>query len=291
MGQLLRGSTPSTSTKMGGLLTVPTRLSCRAQLFLIRHPNFLTNFLLSVFHFFDLLAVAVQGVKEVLEYRHKHIGPNFAAFGMLSVGDYDEVVSLIDSPQRRGNFLGPIRMMPGRFPEKFLISLSDEGGGGSDMHQVLHDFMWETLSKPAFERLSQPELSGYIEELIKDLKMKVADKNPTNKDVTPLVQRMVIKYIMHSLFDVRVTESQIKKLSKLFYTGGLRENYTAHGIKAINLPNCFVRDISEDFAEIAKLIEESPSLKDYEPSAANNYVSKKEWSEVMATVMGVAALG
>ena len=114
---------------MEGLLTVPTRLSCRARLFLIRHPNFLTNFLLSVFHFFDLLAVAVQGVKEVLEYRQKHtIGPNIAAFGMLSVGDYDEVVSLIDSPQRRGNFLGPIRMMPGRFPEKFLISLSDEGG-------------------------------------------------------------------------------------------------------------------------------------------------------------------
>ena len=265
------------------------RMSCATQRWLLLHPNLLTRALLTLFYTVEVIVYSIQGARTFLTRRSELCGRNFASLGRLVIGEYEVVAEIIANPQQRGPFIGRGRMVSKRLPKSFLLFQSDKGAGGDGEHGVLHDYIWNTFIAKAQERLQEPELAGYIDDLVEAVKAQGG--SPTVKGVTPDVQRMVIRYMMRVLFDFRVTEAQIKTISTLFYTGGPRSSYIASALKPLAPPKFLLGGLHRDTAEIRQLIENSPALQDYKPSVDSGNLNKEEYSLLLMSMVGIAALG
>jgi len=58
-------------------------------------------------------------------------------------------------------------MNPNYLSEKFLLFLSDEEAGGSELHSQLHSLMWNTVALPALNRTMEDEggaFASYLSE-------------------------------------------------------------------------------------------------------------------------------
>jgi hypothetical protein len=63
--------------------------------------------------------------------------------GRIIVGEYNQAVDIIQSPQKLGAFLGPARLMPRKFSKCLLVFLSDgDAGEERALHSRLHDHLW-----------------------------------------------------------------------------------------------------------------------------------------------------
>lgn len=270
-------------------MNLTIRFSCATQRWLLLHPNLLTRALLTLFYTVEVIVYSIQGARTFLTRRAEVCGRNFASLGRLVVGEYDVVAEIIDNPQRRGSFIGRGRMVSKRLPKSFLLFLSDEGAGGDGEHRVLHDYIWSTLIAKAQERVSEPDLADYIDDLVQAVKAQGG--SPTAKAITPDVQRMVIRYMMRVLFDFRATEAQVKTIASLFYTGGPRSSFILSALKPLAPPGFLLGGLHRDTAEFRQLIEDSPALQDYVPSADSGNLSKEQYCLLLMSMVGIAALG
>ncbi len=270
-------------------MTILIRASSSIQLWCLQHPNFLTKSLLTLLYSIDVIIYSLQGARSFLTKRSELFGPNYAALGRLIVGEFTMAAELIKNPQQRGAFLGRARLLRQRLPPDFLLFLSDQEAGGTDLHKTLHDFIWDSLLIQAQNRSSDPQLQQLIDELVQSAKLK--GNPPAAKAITPDVQRMVIRYMMLVLLEVTVNEAQVETIRKLFYTGGPTSSYIAAALIPLAPPSFLLGGLHRNIDEITQLIQNSPALKDYAPSAANHNLTKQEWSSLLLAVIGIAALG
>eukprot|EP00978_Attheya_sp_CCMP212_P030517 scaffold112462_cov46-Attheya_sp.AAC.2 len=270
---------------------LPITLSSNTQLFLLRRPNFITRFLLTIFYSVEVLIYSLVGAKSFLRIRRDFFGPNFCALGKVLVGDHEAAVALLDQPQKRGIFLGRARMVASRLPEKMLLFLSDPGATNpkDETHQTLHDFLWDSFIPPAMERTAQPVFQAYVDELISDLQKNGLP--PSKNDARNAVEPFIVKYMMHALFDVELTEAQLKDIRTLFFSANPMRDYIAAAVKPLRLSSCCSPFITRTYEMTLDLVENSPALADYEPSEANVFVGKREYADIIMTIAGIAAFG
>jgi len=273
---------------------LPITLSSNTQLFLLRRPNFITRFLLTIFYTVEVLIYSLVGAKAFLTIRRDFFGPNFCALGKVLVGDHEAAAVLLNQPQKRGDFLGRARMVASRLPEKMLLFLSDTEATKpkDETHQKLHNFLWDSFIPPAMERTAQPVFQAYIDELIKDLQKNGLP--PSKNDARNAVEVFITKYMMNALFGLGlglVTEAQLKDIRTLFFSANPMRNYVTAAVKPLRLSSCCSPFITRTYEMTLDLVENSPALADYEPSEANAFVSKREFSDIIMTVAGIAAFG
>jgi cytochrome P450 len=261
--------------------------SCGIQLWLNLHPNSITRFLLSCFYVLDLIPYSAFGAKEFLLKRTELIGPNFASLGRLFVGEYAKTAEIISSHQQRGNYLGRARLYPDKVAKDFLLFLSDQDAGGTDLHSVLHNGLWETLMPAAMNRLSDPAFDKYISETVAITSTMSKEK----KAVFPEVQKLTIRYVFHAIFGTPLTDSQVEVLLNLFFSGNPTLDYVFGAVKPFGaLLSLLQGGRSKAIAELEEIILQSPAMADYVPSESNAFKSKEEYAELLLALAGIAGL-
>ena len=271
-------------------MSILIKFSSSTQLWCLRHPNFLTRILLWLFYAVEVVIYSVKGAKTFLTQREDLFGPNYAALGRLIVGEYAATAEIIAMPQKRGDFLGRARLKGNRLPTGFLLALSDKGAGGDGLHETLASFFWDSLIVGAQSRQqSDPRLQEIVDAFVAEV--VEFGPQPTEKQVTPPTQRMIIRYMMRVLFELDVTDEQVEKVQVLFYTGGPRTSYIAALVRPFALPEFLLGGLHKNTDEVVSWIEQSPVFADYQASDANANFSKKQWAELVMAIFGIAALG
>lgn len=266
------------------------RMSSGTQMWCLRHPNFLTRGILTLLYSVEVASYSISGAKTFLTRREALFGSNYAALGRLIVGEYAATADIIKMPQKRGNFLGPARLKGKRLPHGFLLSLSDEGAGGDGLHEKLAKFFWDSIIVPSQASFpTDTALQKIVDDFAQEIKGFGA--SPTKDQIKAPVERMMIRYMMRTLFQIEVTEAQVDTVQVLFYTGGLTTNYIARLVSPFALPSFLLGGMRSTMAKVVSWVENSNALADYAPGDVNANFSKGEWAELVTAVVGIAALG
>jgi len=264
-----------------------TKISCGIQLWLILHPNCLTRQILNVFYFVDLVCYSIFGPTKFLKKRSRIIGPNFASLGRIIVGEYDEAAEIIQSPQHRSHFLGRAKLYSDRFTEKFVLFLSDKDAGGDDTHMTLHNHLWMSSVPQAMRRLSDPAFNEYIVNTVTITKRM----NKNKKRITPVVQKMVVRYMYHAFFGAPLNDDLVNTVEHLFFTSGGASSYIGGGVKPLAAPfRCFQCKRNTAITKVLKFIMKSPSMENYTPSEENTNLSRENYARLLMEIIGIAAI-
>jgi hypothetical protein len=263
--------------------------SCGMQLWLINHSNCITNLFLYILYAIDVIAYTIFSPQIFLSRRSKLFGPNYASLGRIIVGEYEKCAELIESPQKRSNYLGRAKINPRRFPKNFILFLSDTEAGGEDTHAILHQHFWKTFVPPAFGRLSEPAFDSYVNEAVSAINAEGGvDKMPASR-LTQILQHMTAKYVFHSLFGVVLTGTQLKQVDTFFYGKSPLSTFVFGGVVPFSTPfGCFQCSRNSLFSSLTKMVMNSPVLKDYVPTDATANLSKQNYAEVILSIAGVA---
>jgi len=261
--------------------------SSSIQLWLINHNNCITAPILASFYLIDLIAYSVSGPLKFLTRRSDLFGPNYAALGRLIVGEYAKCAELIQSPQKRDYYLGRAKLMPRKMPKNFILFLSDSDAGGSDVHSVIHQHLWETLIPPAFDRLSDPVFQAYLSNAASNIKAR-GDKIHSS-EMNSIVNNMTIKYVFHSMFGIVLTDEQIKKVETLFFGVNPMSSAIIGAAKPFGfLFGCFQCKRRRLFDSMTKAVYDSPAMHNYVPSADNGNMTRVEHAELLLALAGIA---
>jgi hypothetical protein len=264
------------------------RLSSSLQLFLINHNNCitfpLTLPLLHILYAIDVLAYTISQPHNFLGRRQKLYGPVYAALGRIIIGEYAKCAELIQSPQRRGHYLGRAKLIPGRMTKNFPLFMSDADAGGDNMHATLHQHLWETLIPPAFKRLSDPVFHNYVQTAVARINMEEDDKASAD---TILV--MVVRYVFHSIFGLILSDDQVGDIKTLIFGGSPFSSLVVGAMKPYSTPcGCFQGKRRRLVSSLTELVENSPALENYVPSDDTANMSKDEYAEWALTLSGIA---
>eukprot|EP00979_Chaetoceros_neogracilis_P003199 scaffold552_cov228-Chaetoceros_neogracile.AAC.2 len=260
------------------------RMSCSIQLWLIRHPNCITKMLLSLFYVRDLIAYSINP-KKFLQNRQAIFGQNFAALGRIIVGDYKDVTEIIASPQKRAAYLGRARLMPRKFSKNFPLFLSDEGAGGSALHETLHNHFWVDVVPSAVTLIDtkETEFTQYIQDgvkIIQDGKKKQAEDE---------IFKMTIRYMFHAFFGAPLTEKLVNDIFDLA-VGGPLSNQVLTGTKPfVYFTYCFQCSRSSKIKKVMEYIMGSPLLAEYVPGEANGNQDSEDYASMLLDVLVIAA--
>jgi len=268
------------------------------QLFLVRHANCLTRILLFPFYVFDLIrfGLAVAAERSFFRERKEKYGWNFGAFGRLCVGERKEVVRFLSEPQVRGKYLGPFAMLPQRLPRDFLLFLDDPKEGQdpqTNRHQVLHDYFFNNIVQGAQHRITQEKpqvFKKYVDDFIEEYRRAGSPRK--NADIEPIAATLGIRYIVHALYDVVLTDKQLEAMRKMFYTGGLTAAYLNAALVPIGncLSTCCLGERTQLINLLMDMVESSPVLANYQPSDTVLNIPKRELAELLLALTGTAGI-
>ena len=265
------------------------RMNSGMQLWLINHSNCITKILLHILYSIDVLAYTIFGPLNFLERRSEIYGPNYAALGRIIVGEYDKCAKIIESPQRRGNFLGRAKLIPSRLPKYFPLFMSDADAGGDETHSLIHKYFWERLVPPAFERTSEPIFDGYVSNMVAQIKNKKGIQYISKKDLRALNRALVTKYVFHALFGLSLSEQQVKDVGTLFFGGSPFSAFVFGALKPWGAPfGCFQCTRNSLFSSLTSAIFDSPAMANYVASDATANISKRDFSEMLLCAAGLA---
>lgn len=257
------------------------RASCGFQLWLINHPNCITNIILHWLYAIDVLTYSISGPLNFLTRREKIYGPNYAALGRVIVGEYSKCADIISMAQKRGSFLGRAKLYPKRLPDNFILFLSDAEAGGDDRHAILHNYIWETLVPPAFARLEDSVFQTYVQDAVAQIKNGV-DKKQT-------IQNMVLNYVFHSIIGQPLTPSQLATASSFVYGNSPFSSLTNGAVKPFaGLLGCCQGKRSRDFTILTDVVMNSPALENYVPSNESANLDKRNYAENILCVVSIA---
>lgn len=239
----------------------------------------------------DVIAYTITKPINFLSKRQKLYGPNFAALGRVIVGEYDIVSQIIQSPQRRGKFLGRAKLIPSRVPKYFPLFLSDADAGGDEAHAIIHQYFWETLIPPALERTSDPIFDGYVKNMVALMKKSTRGGVLVlrKEELNTLTRTMVVKYIFHALFGISLSKAQVKDAITLLFSPSPFTGYVTGAMKPIGTPFlCFQCSRNKLITSLSSAIFDSPALENYVPSDATLNMSKQDLSEMLLGIAGIA---
>jgi hypothetical protein len=219
-------------------------------------------------------------------------GGNFATYGKLMIGEYNDIARLLQTPQVRGAHLGRGFLTPDRLPQQFMLALDDPGTGTeqseSGVHQILHDFAWyDTIGKAQARINSDETTKAALESYITRLITEVTEAGEDAAAVKNAVQFFTCRYMMKALFDLDYNDAHVAKLQMLWQAPGAA------------LASIFIGMVpDEQFAGIKQLLDSisadiaaSPALVHYEPSENNFNLTREEWANELMYIVGIAAKG
>lgn len=279
------------------------KLSSEIQLWLIRRPNCITNFILAFFYLYDLAVYTIRGPKEFLQARSKKLGKNFAALGRIIVGEHSEVVDLIQSPQNRSYFLGRARLFPSGFSKNFPLFLSDAdaapvqrrsgvGMNAIDVHSTLHNHIFRDVTPAAHAMMKKDEavFRGYLEE---GVKRSYKQKSDVQKEE---IQKMTIRCILHAFLGTPMMEGDKAndRVLKSFYALFFGSNPLTNIILSATRPNFLTMIFScprnAKIRRAVKFILQSPLMNDYVPNEDNANLPKEEYARLLLDILGIAGM-
>ncbi len=235
----------------------------------------------------------MDGPKRFLSTRQEILGSNFAVLGRILVTDYDESVTLLTAPQKRGPYLGRARLNPSRCPMKFLLFLDDKEAGGTDLHSQLHLNVWETVAPAAMERITA-DSSGAFKNYLKEGKEKVlAAKDPTEKDRQ--IFHMTIRYIWHALYGAALPSQKYVEMVYNRFKGPGPSPITEYFVLGATMPfSVLIGPLQfaarKNEKELIGLMMEAPYMQAYEPKEEYGNVPKEEWAELLLAISGLAGV-
>lgn len=257
------------------------RTSCELQLWLINHPNCITNAILGVLYAIDLVGYSVSGPLEFLIRRGDIYGQNYAALGRIIVGEYAKCAAIISSPQKRQCYLGRAKLYQRRMPSNLILFLSDSEAGGDDLHRLLHIYIWETLIPPAFARICDSAFETYVN----DATVKLNNGEDKNK----IIEEMTLKYIFHSILGQELSPSQVHMANTLIFGFSPMSSLVSGAIKPFaGLMGCFQGKRRRYFKLLTEVVISSPALANYVPSNEIGNLTKQNYAEIVLAVIGIA---
>ncbi|MFT4624751.1 MAG: hypothetical protein ACI8PZ_003411 [Myxococcota bacterium] len=270
-------------------MSLSIRASNAIQLWCLRHPNPVSSAVLTAFNGAELISYSMKQ-QDFLTRRVELFGPNFAAVGKLHVGEHAEVVGLLAAPQQRGVMIGQARFVADRMPRGMPLFMSDDGAtGGTGAHGAVHGAIWRDIAKPGQDRLSSPVLAGYVDEAVAQL--VPLGRQPKDADARPIIQRMVIRFMMYVLFGMEATPEQVESLYEMFYGSSPSTSYTLSAAKPMAPAESKLAGLNASVAAMLDAIVAAPALRDYAPDPATGSLSAREWAELLLAIIGVAAFG
>mmetsp|Transcript_15965 Transcript_15965/g.30100 ORF Transcript_15965/g.30100 Transcript_15965/m.30100 type:complete len:415 (+) Transcript_15965:187-1431(+) len=266
-----------------------TKLSSDIQLWLIRRPNFVTRFFLSIFYAWDLMNYSLNGAKEFLQKRSELLGKNFAALGRIIVGDYQEVEAIINSSQKRGPFLGRARLDPSKFSRNFPLFLSDQQAdeNSSFLHATLHEHVWVQVVPAVVKRIEtkQEEFSQYLQDGVKR-----ANQMQT-KDQNTVIEKMTIQYMFHAFFGTPLDLKMIDTVHEILFQASLTKSLVFGGTKPfVTFTSLFQCTRDSNIDQILQYIIESPSMVNYSPGESNGNQPHKDYARMMLDIVCIAGI-
>ena len=223
--------------------------------------------------------------KAFLQERSRLLGKNFTALGRIIVGEYNQVVEIIQSPQKRGPFLGPAELVPCQFAKNFPLFQSDEDAGGGKLHSHLHNHYWADLVPPAVALIKKQEavFTGYLKEGLAAVMITCSEETKTME-----IQKMTIRYIFHAFLGAPIDPSEVDLIHTLLFAVG---NYFSGGMKPFSmLDTCFPSSRTKDIRQIVNLIIKSPLMSDYVPSTETGNQSEEDYAQMIFDVLSIAAV-
>ncbi len=268
-------------------MKVPIRVSCSLQTRALKRPS--SSFyrgLLKSFYNVEVVDYSVRGPQKFLTERRQVLGPNFAALGKVIIGQYSEVAKILEGLQQRGPYLGRFRCVEDRFSEYFLLFLSDQGAGGDGLHAKVREVLWKLVLGPGVERTSSAEVKALIQGLVDTARQK--GDPPESDDVEDDVRRMVVRYVFLVFMETELTEEQVDSMMTLAFSAGPRKSLLTSRAEpfAPSPDHLDERDRME--AQMLGLIEQSPGMRDYEPSAESYDLDKRQLSVALLQAMAIA---
>lgn len=260
------------------------RLSNALQVFFLKRPGFLSRRFLSLFYTIDVIFYSLFGTQAFLMRRRKLLGPNFAALGKLILGSYEEVAKRILAPQKRGAYLGRLRLIEDRFSEYFLLFVSDKGAGGGDVFQQVYDLASELVLSPAEARAAEPWAEAEIERLVEEI--HATGNPPSAKELTPILQRGVVQYMMRAILDVKVTPEQADTLGALVFSSSPRQSMVlarARPFAGRKIP----RKVRKGEALFIELVQGSPAMAGFQ-AANENGLDYQAFSQALVRMVAIA---
>lgn len=263
------------------------KMSSNIQLWLIRRPNFITRFFLSLFYGVELVIYSYMGPKNFLQKREERLGKNFASLGRVIVGDYEQVAAIIKSPQRRGPYLGRARLSSAKFSRHFPLFLSDQEAGGSSLHSSLHNHLWSDVVPVAMNRIETKgeEFSQYLQDGIKKINQM------QTKDQTEVIQRMTIQYMFHAFFGAPLNLKMIDNVYEIMFQSSPMTSLVLGGTRPfVNFTSWLQCSRDSRIDQILEYILESPSMADYVPNEANGNQTNREYARMMLDIVCIAGI-
>ena len=264
------------------------KLSSEMQLWLIRRPNCITNFILIFFYLWDLMVYSIWGPKEFLQKRSERLGKNFAGLGKIVVGEYDEVAKILENPQLRSHFLGRARLFPRGFSKDFLLFLSDEDAVGERTnHADLHNHFWRDLA-PYAQLNMEKDTKVFQQYLMDGVRKSYKQKSNVQKNE---IHKMTIRYILHAFLGAPMTDNEdiVDTFDHLFFSAS-PFNYILGSTKpfffSFLLP-CFR---GNKVSKAVSFIFDSPLLSAYTPNEDNANLSKEEYARLLLDILGIAGI-
>ncbi|KAL3932583.1 MAG: hypothetical protein SGBAC_010781 [Bacillariaceae sp.] len=263
------------------------RLSCSLQLWCIENQNkffhgIITTPLLGTLYYADFVAYSMDP-KKFLLHRREIMGnaDNFASLGRIILGDHALVSESIMAPQNRPPYLGRVELVPEKVADDFLLFLSDaDVDGEGKKHKAIHDYFWEVVVPDAEKRVAaDPDAFATYVAALSD------GKETPSEDVQ---QKMVVKYIFHSLSGSVPEDDMVDCIQQLFFTGGS----SMYHIGAIKLPFLLRGLLWKGSGKRRELIKKavdfilaSPSMEKFEPVVG---IEKDDFGELMLAILGIA---
>lgn len=265
------------------------RASNALQIFLLKHPNGFTSWLLNFFYDANVVEFSLEGNtgQNYLTRRQAVLGQNFAALGKVIVGSHEEVARRILAPQKRAGYLSPLVLMEDRFSEYFMLFLSDKGAGGGDLFQQLYDTVWDLILGPAVERTKEAKAKAELEKFVETA--YALGNPPDAKKLQKPLQDWVMRYVLWTTLEVEATDEQIEVLNPFVYGTTPGKALLFAGAKP------FARKEVSDTVTAARvmfeeMVDTSPVMQGFD--AANKYdLDRKKFVRLMVEILTLAGFG
>jgi hypothetical protein len=234
--------------------------------------------------------------------KRQKFGSNFCCAGQVVLGDFETLTVALTSPQARTWRLGTTLLDAHHSPNQdvggrnvFLLSLSDEGAGGSTDHAAFRQCMEHyLLNEAASARQHDAIAQELLETLAADYKaMPHGLDGAFFTDAHRGLRPFMVRYLHYAIFGLNPQDNDsMNFLTDLYYTRQGPAHYTAKLGRLFKQFNVMGQgDIADRIEKAATLYEQSPALANFQADQPQyNHMTRRELAKLMTSIISIAAL-
>ncbi|KAL3917092.1 MAG: hypothetical protein SGILL_004874 [Bacillariaceae sp.] len=219
---------------------------------------------------------------------------SFVALGRVIVGDYQGASELLFAQEQvRGWFVGRGELNPDRVPTPYFTpALSDANTdtpeGRSGVHGILRQNLIDTFMIPAQNRVKSDEetrdaLQQYTDELIQNLQSLEGGPHSNIEATTDFIRTFASRWVMKAMFEIELNDDTLALMRSLFMEG----RFLAFSMEPLASQISFEDGLklSEAIESAVALVESTPAVRNYAPTASSFNLSKEEYTKFVTTVL------